>query len=273
MKTVKKFKKIYIEITNICNLNCPFCNNNRLEKEIMTSEQFAHIIKEIKPYTDYIYLHVKGEPFLHPHLKEILDIAHKNTIFVNITTNGTLLKENYELILNSPIRQINVSLHSILSWPFEEQENYLDTLSSLIIHNEEKQLFYLSIRTWINKDENDYQKSNILLERLKQKIGHINHLKTHFSEEQEFIWPSLSDPYISHKGRCMGGITHIGVLTNGEVVLCCLDSLGKTSLGNIFDTPFKSIIENGYYQQIINNYQKHILTLELCHKCQYNKRF
>ena len=62
---MKKFKKIYIEITNICNLNCSFCSKDNKEKREMTLIEFEHILKQIDNYTDYLYLHVKGEPLLH----------------------------------------------------------------------------------------------------------------------------------------------------------------------------------------------------------------
>ena len=29
------YKRIYIEITNVCNLNCPFCPQIKREKEFM----------------------------------------------------------------------------------------------------------------------------------------------------------------------------------------------------------------------------------------------
>jgi len=61
----KKFKKIYIEITNKCNLNCSFClKDNRVSHE-MSLEEFELVLKKIDQFTDYIYLHVKGEPLSH----------------------------------------------------------------------------------------------------------------------------------------------------------------------------------------------------------------
>ena len=110
---MKKYKKIYIEITNICNLNCSFCSNDTMLKESITIENFEEVLKKINDYTDYIYLHVKGEPLLHPNLKELLDIALKYKKKVNITTNGTLLKEKINILSHPSIRQINVSLQII----------------------------------------------------------------------------------------------------------------------------------------------------------------
>ena len=112
---MKKFRKVYVEITNICNMNCSFCPETKRAKAFMKCEDFEHVLNEIEPFTDYVYLHVKGEPMLHPNLKEILSLCEKYNLKVNISTNGTLLKDKYELLKD--IRQLNVSLHS-----FEKQD-------------------------------------------------------------------------------------------------------------------------------------------------------
>ena len=53
-------KKIYIEITNNCNLQCSFCKNTDRAKQYMTTNQFEEIIKKVKDYTKIVCLHVKG---------------------------------------------------------------------------------------------------------------------------------------------------------------------------------------------------------------------
>jgi len=111
---MEKFKKIYVEITNICNLKCNFCPDTNREKRFMPVENFAIIVNKIKDYTGLIALHVKGEPLMHPELKAILDICDKNNLKVNITTNGTLLYKNKEILASSnALRQLNISVHSL----------------------------------------------------------------------------------------------------------------------------------------------------------------
>jgi len=90
---MKKFKKIYVEITNKCNLKCPFCSIDDKKKREMNLLEFDDVLNKITDYTDYLYLHVKGEPLLHSNFKEILDICLKYNKKVNITTNGSLLKK------------------------------------------------------------------------------------------------------------------------------------------------------------------------------------
>ena len=110
---MKKFKKFYIEITNVCNLSCSFCPQTKRSPEIMKFDVFNKILDEVKPYTDYLYFHVKGEPLLHPEIDKFLDISYEKGFMVNITTNGTLISKAKDKILMKPaLRQVNFSLHS-----------------------------------------------------------------------------------------------------------------------------------------------------------------
>ena len=72
-----KFKRIYIEITNICNLKCSFCSNSKRNKKEMSIDEFELVMSKIAMYTDYIYLHVKGETLSHHYLDDILSICKK----------------------------------------------------------------------------------------------------------------------------------------------------------------------------------------------------
>ena len=58
----------------------------------MSLLEFELVINKIKKYTDYIYLHVKGEPLLYSNLDSLLSICDNTNIKVNITTNGATLE-------------------------------------------------------------------------------------------------------------------------------------------------------------------------------------
>ena len=126
-----KFKKIYVEITNRCSLKCSFCQELKRDFRDMSVSEFSYVIDEIKEYTKYIYLHVKGEPLIHPYLLDILNICENNGIRVNITTNGTNINNVVDIIKNSKcIRQINISLHALEA--VANKEKYLENVVSLI---------------------------------------------------------------------------------------------------------------------------------------------
>lgn len=264
-----KFNKIYIEITNSCNLNCSFCAGNKRKLEFMSLDDFLHILDSIKEYTNYIYLHVLGEPLLHPLINEFIDLASERGFFVNITTNGYLINKIKD---NKNIRQINVSLHSYSSNYNLDIKNYLDDVFNCahIFNNNT----YVSYRLWNRSDYyndiidyiNLYYNQNI---DLNQK-GSIKISDNIFLDMQDsFTWPSLNNSYYSDKGKCYGGIKHIAILVDGTVVPCCLDSLGNINLGNIFTNDLNSIINSHRFCDLVNGFKNNKKIEELCKHCDF----
>ena len=79
----------------------------------MSIDEFSHVIEQVKPLTEFIYLHVKGEPLTHHNLDKILDITKEYNKKVCITTNGVFLKDKLPILKKyDNIYQINISLHS-----------------------------------------------------------------------------------------------------------------------------------------------------------------
>ena len=277
---MKKFKKIYIEITNACNLNCSFCLNNKREKKYMNVANFLHIINEIKDYTNYIYLHVKGEPLLNPNLDIFLDICDKNNIFVNITTNGILLKKKFDILdKHKCIRQINVSLHCE-----NDIEDYFDSIFSVCKSLSNR--IYISYRLWTLKNNvldkksteivekiiSSYSLSTIIVDKLyKDKQVKIC-TNTYVNKDNIFKWPDISSNHASN-GYCHGSIDHIGILVDGTVVPCCLDGEGCINLGNILLTDFVDIITSERFINMRNGFMNNVCVEDFCKKCEFKDRF
>ena len=139
-----QFKRIYVEITNTCNLSCSFCIQNKRKPRRMSVAEFSHVIREIKPYTKHVYLHVLGEPLSHPDLGAFLQICDEQGMQVNLTTNGTLLNACRDVLMNSRLRQVNVSLHS---FPEHEQPQYLEHVFSVCEELAQKGV-HISYRLW-----------------------------------------------------------------------------------------------------------------------------
>ena len=68
-------KKAFLEITNACNLSCSFCHGTKRPIRYISRSEFEHAAAEIRPFADYLYFHLMGEPLLHPELPEFLEIA------------------------------------------------------------------------------------------------------------------------------------------------------------------------------------------------------
>ena len=196
---MKKYKKIYIEITNRCNLSCSFCSKVEKPLRNMTVEEFELIISKIKDKTDTIYLHVKGEPLLHPNLVDFLDIAEENNLKVNITTNGTLFPQLVDKIKDKKsLTKINFSLHS--------ENNYSNYLENIFksVDKINKTVIY---RLWTLKDGSLDIKSTDTVEKIStyyklpsdvvDKIKKEKNIKIkdtiYVDKDNEFDWPSITN--------------------------------------------------------------------------------
>ncbi len=277
---MKKFKRIYVEITNRCNLNCSFCGNTKRALKEMSLEEFSLILQKIKPYTDHIYLHVKGEPLLHSHLEGILDLCIKNHLLVNLTTNGVLLKRYENLFLRSScLRQINVSLHCEQELPnyFEDVFSTCQKLSSRI---------YISYRLWtlphgkidakaqtiIDEICSFYKLSPSVVEKiLNDKNVKIDH-NTYVSKENLFTWPD-TDLHLNVDGYCHALSQQIAILVDGTIVPCCLDGEGDIKLGNIFEDDLGDVLQGERFLNMLNGFRNNRVVEKLCANCDFKNRF
>ena len=275
---MKKFKKIYIEITNICNLSCSFCSQDNRVKESISIDKFENIMKKINDYTDYVYLHVKGEPLLHPNLKEILDICSKYKKYVNITTNGTLIDKKIDILNHPAVRQINISLHSE-----NNKENYLEDINKCVENLKDKIVVF---RYWTLDSNKLDEKSTKIVENLKEyyklspeivhSLKNDKHVKIrdnlYVDKALEFVWPSLDNDYYNEKGTCYALKDQLAILEDGTVVPCCLDGSGIIKLGNIFTDTMDDIINSKRYQDMLLGFRNRCVNEELCKKCSFKDR-
>lgn len=278
-----KFKRIYVEITNICNLSCSFCPQNDRTKEFMDIATFEDILKKIKPYTDYIYLHIKGEPLMHKNILEFMDLATKYGMKVNITSNGTILNE--EILKKESLRQINFSLHSFEDEQNIEKEKYLNDILNYAVIASEQHKKIISLRLW-NLTDNNFNDNKSTLSKIEEffdykfdekefQRGRGIKLKDkiYLNFETVFVWPTLDTDFYEEKGFCHGLNSHLGILVDGTVIPCCLDEKGIINLGNIKKNSLEEILESQRVKNIIDGFEKRYAAEELCKKCQFKSRF
>ncbi len=261
------FKRIYLEITNNCNLNCSFCIGNQREKMFMDVEDFKKVLSKLKGHTKYLYFHVMGEPLLHPKINELINLASQD-YFINITTNGYLIKRIND---NKSIRQLNISLHSFDCRYNKTLDEYLtdifETVDNLALNNT-----IIKYRLWVGSDS-----KKEIISRLNKKyntnIKDENSLKLgnniYYEVEQEFIWPSFDNNYYNETGSCRGTRDFIGILVSGTVIPCCLDSAGIINLGNIYNQELSDIIGSEIFKEIKTGFLNNKKCHELCRKCNF----
>lgn len=275
-----RFRKVYIEISNLCNLKCSFCPGTKRLPRRMTTEEFSTLLPKIRPYTDFIYFHLMGEPLCHPELENFLAIAHQFGFRVIITTNGTLFPKTREILLSAPaLHKINISLHAFeandLPIAFEE---YLDNCFLFGQASAGQKLVVYRLWNQGGKDElngnilekmRQFFPENWVVERQGTRIAH----KTYLEYGDKFDWPDLSVPEEEVPKFCYGLRDQLGILCDGTVVPCCLDHEGDIALGNLFTQDLQEILESPRAQAIYNGFTSKEAIEPLCRRCGYARRF
>ena len=275
-----RFRKVYLEISNICNLSCRFCPGTKRSKKAMTEEELSALLPKIRPYTDFLYFHLMGEPLLHKHLERFLELAGNYGFKVILTTNGTLLKKQQEMLLRSPaLHKINVSLHAFeandLAVPFEA---YLADCFAFGQAAAAKKL--VVYRLW-NQGGEDKQNRDILEtmhqffpgDWVQERQGIRIADRTYLEYGDKFDWPDLTAAEGDARVFCYGLRDQLGVLCDGTVVPCCLDHEGDLALGNLLTQDMEDILNTPRAKAIYNGFAHRQAAEELCRKCGYARRF
>ena len=277
---MKRFNKVYLEISNLCNLSCSFCPGTRRPKRAMTVTEFSSLLPKLRPWTDYLYFHLMGEPLLHPELETFLELAGDAGFRVILTTNGTLLPKQQEMLLSSPgFHKVNISLHAFeandLAIPFEE---YLEGCFRFGRAAEGKKL--VSYRLW-NQGGQEEKNEEILAvmkqyfpgEWVRERKGIRIGQRVYLEYGDKFDWPDLSAADGGDRVFCYGLRDQIGVLCDGTVVPCCLDHEGDIALGNLFRQDMEEILDSTKAKAIYDGFSQSKAAEELCRKCGYARRF
>ena len=262
----KQFKKIYLEITNICNLKCQFCPGTNRDKEEMSLETFQKILPELKNYTNYLYFHLMGEPLLHSHINDFINLAAQD-FKINITTNGYLIKK---IENNCHIHQLNISLQAIKN--DEDIDNYMRNIFQVV---DKLRSFGTIIvyRLW-----NEQASSKKILSKLesyyKKSLNGNNKIEDgiYIDREIPFIWPDLNNEYYTEVGSCMGLRSHLGILVNGDIVPCCLDYNGAITLGNILTDNLDTVLRQERVKNMQENFMNNKKCEEFCRHCNFYDR-
>ena len=75
--------------------------------------------------------------------------------------------------------------------------------------------------------------------------------------------------YYNEFGKCLGLRDHIGILSDGTIIPCCLDSRGVINLGNIYKDNIDDIYNSKRVNDMINNFRNNKKCEELCRHCSF----
>ena len=277
---MKRFQKVYLEISNVCNLSCAFCPGTKRNPQVMAENEFSTLLPKLRSWTDYLYFHLMGEPLCHPNLERYLTLAGSYGFKVILTTNGTLLqKQQSALLAADALHKVNVSLHAFeandLAIPFE---TYLQQCFAFGKAAEGKKLVVFRLWNQGGAEKRNHEILSVLenffpkpwvQERKGIRIGN----RVYLEYGDKFDWPDYSAEDHGEHVFCYGLRDQIGVLCDGTVVPCCLDHDGDLALGNLLESDLQDILESERAKAIYQGFQQRFAVEELCRKCGYARRF
>ncbi|EFS9251500.1 radical SAM protein [Campylobacter upsaliensis] len=279
-----RFKKIYIELSDICGLKCEFCPSQKGRRGVLSLQDFEKIAMQICERAEIFTFHLLGDPLILDNLEQFLNIARAYKMRLEITTSGFYLSEkNQNLLLNyGNIHQINFSLAAFFSQKKLDLNAYLKPILKLCErHFKCKNSSFINLRLWnFNMDFKAPKENGAIYEILRQnfkeefdfkasKIRLQRHIILH--QARRFTWPSLNAPFISKKGFCYALKEQVGILSDGTLVPCCLDSSGAINLGNVLENSFQNLLETKKFLDLKQGFERGERLENLCQRCEFFK--
>ncbi|GAP12037.1 predicted Fe-S oxidoreductases [Bellilinea caldifistulae] len=114
-RPVTFLERVYVEVTNVCNLQCRTCVRNVWDEAagFMSQEIFERLLEGVETFypRPTLYFGGYGEPLAHPRIFEMIAEARSIGAEVEIITNGTLLGESAcRALLDTGVNVLWVSL-------------------------------------------------------------------------------------------------------------------------------------------------------------------
>ena len=283
------FQRVYVEITNACNLRCDFCAGTSRPVTSMKPDFFEQVLRQVAPLTSQVCLHVLGEPLLHPGFGAIMDMCQAAGLTVDLTTNATLLRDKSEQLLHAKaLRQINFSMQSL------RRSDGLDaaTLEAVLEFSRQaaslRPDLYINFRLWTldnlhSPEHGDFNAS--VREGIAAGLGCqvstpppgrksarlMGRIYLHL--DTLFAWPGDLGTEPRNRGFCHALSTHCAILADGTVCPCCLDADGRMALGNLHDAPLSEILDSPRARTMAAGFAAGRLVEEVCRHCTYCRRF
>lgn len=285
---------VSIEATNFCNLHCPECPVGTAKfqknKKVIDNTLFNKIISELKPTLTHVILYFQGEPFLHKHLSELINIVHKANIYCSTSTNGQFLTDDIsKKIVTSGLDKLIISIDGATQEVYEtyriggnlkkaingiEKINFwkkeLNSPTPLI------EIQFLVLKT------NEFQMPEMkkLAKKVKADKLSFKTAQLYHFENGNDLMPSKSkysrykQSDLGHyvlkkklKNRCWRMWSGAVINTEGEVLPCCFDKKSEYSYGNLHNYTFSEIWHNkkasDFRESILENRKQY----EMCRNC------
>lgn len=272
----------FIELTNFCNLDCFMCPRGHMKRKIgfMDFHLFKNIIDQIKGYTDFVWLHLYGEPLFHPQLEQFINYCSGNNIKPGISTNATILdNEKAVMLLNSKLHYIKLCLDGSTKETYERIRKHgdFDKTRNNIIN-------FLKLKKKFNKKG---LLAEIQIVRMKETDGEIDDFKKQWRNINAYVlvkqfcrfgnqvksvvemdWEEqLQGSYRDKRYPCTELWRRGGFLWNGDFVTCCMDFDGNSVAGNLNREKLMNIWNSASMKRLRKEHIENNYINPLCKNC------
>ena len=274
-------RTLQVEITTACNLDCAICLRKRLERpnRFLSLDDFKLILDP--GLFRYVGLHGWGEPLLNRQTFEMVKYAGSKGVITNLTTNGTLLADRIEEILESGLEEIAFGIYDP-----EVLSNILANIEDFVEEKNKRGLKYPRIYFDItiyqdNRDRvpdmirlaSDIGIEAVILHRLFNQYGvdsgskclSVKDEKDLFKEIRMIARSLKMELYLpkKHSYPCRIVKRSIFVTVDGKVTPCTY--LPEEHLGDALQESVKNILSSKQYRGFIKRMKQH----PVCSKCRW----
>lgn len=253
-----------LEVTNICNLKCPFCLTGKgvsggREVRHMSFEEAKKVLDEVGDYIYFLQVYTWGEPLLNKDLIRIIEYAKQKNIFVMLSTNATAMTQAYnERLINSNIDYIMVAIDGGSDATYEKYRvggNYTKVLANVknILELKKQKNLDRPFIEWqfivFRHNEHEVKAT----EQMAYEIG-INKFTPlpAYVEDQE--WAATDKEYKTEFANperlrnCDRPWSHLNMRADGGVASCCYTFFKKDDFGELSKESFDTIWNNSKFQ-------------------------
>lgn len=273
-------KFMALESSRLCNLRCTMCvthsdfiDHSHLDKypKHFDLNKYKWILDQMEPYRDYMSIapQFQGEPFMAPHIHEMIAYARKKKFNVGFTSNATLWNDEIiDFLIDQEVNNLCVSLDGATKETYEQVRigAKFDTVVGNLNKLVERKMQVGSMLPWLSINmtlmpENRHQQDQLLDEWLgKACMVSINNTCINHVVPEKFHEPERYPcPYLWEG---------VHILTNGDVIACCRDSDYEEVMGNAYETPMLDIWNGEKYRRFRHLHAtKQWNEIPICSRC------
>ncbi|MCK4353150.1 radical SAM protein [candidate division WOR-3 bacterium] len=277
----------WVEINNICNLKCIMCPitfSTSRKKVIMSLAQLKQIVDQIKGFILEVYLFVGGEPLLHSDIISIIECCKTNGVEPVIHTNGVKLSDEIsKALINFRVRNIFFSFDGYTKETYENIrvganfENTIENINQLTAIKKEKKttkphivietlMDRVNIRPFTIEKEKKFKELFIDNNNISFTRKYISNFATEMPANEIYTFPKTVRGFTFTP--CPNLWSSLNILSNGNVVPCCIDFNGENILGNINNESISKIWNGPKIKELrLKHFNGDIGDIPLCSKC------